>query len=116
MRILSALFSLIAALTVVGLGAASAQAMTAPAAPCHETTSANPSHHGMTDDAAPEAPRKAPAKPMKLMACCIACVAAAAPATPDAASFRIARSGLQPTPQPVRTGLTPAPEPEPPKA
>lgn len=110
-----ALFSVMAALTLVGLGAVSASAATVEAAPCHETASAMPGHPGMTADTAPESPTKAPAKAMKLMACCIACVAAA-PAAPDAAPIRFARPALQPTPQPVRTGLTPAPEPEPPKA
>lgn len=106
-----ALLSLIAALTLVGLGAVSASAATAETAPCHETAWAMAGHHGMTDDDAP----KPPAKAMKLMACCIACTAPA-PVAPDAKPIRFARPGVQPAPQPIRTGLTPAPEPEPPKA
>ncbi len=111
MRILMALLSVMAALTLVGLGAASASAATPEAAPCHEAASAMAGHHGMTDDDAP----KPPAKAMKLMACCIACTAAA-PVAPDAAPIRFARPGVQPAPQPIHTGLIPAPEPEPPKA
>ena len=106
-----ALLSLMAALTLVGLGAVSASAATVEAAPCHETALAMSGHHGMGPDEAP----KPPAKAMKLMACCIACTAAA-PVAPAAAPIRFARPGVQPAPQPIRTGLTPAPEPEPPKA
>jgi len=107
-----ALLSVMAALTLIGLGAASASAATVEAAPCHETASPDMSgHHGMTDDDAP----KPPAKAMKLMACCIACVAAT-PAAPDTTPAAFARPGVQPALQPIRTGLIPAPEPEPPKA
>ena len=107
-----ALLSVLAALALVGLGAVSASAATAEAAPCHETASPDPGgHHGMADDDAP----KSPAKAIKLMACCIACTAAA-PVAPDATPIRFARPGVQPTLQPIRTGLTPAPEPQPPKA
>lgn len=107
-----ALLSLMAALTLVGLGAVSASAATVEAAPCHESAStAMAGHHDMGPDDAP----KPPAKAMKLMACCIACTAAA-PVAPAAAPIRFARPGVQPAPQPIRTGLTPAPEPEPPKA
>lgn len=106
-----ALLSVIAALTLVGLGAASASAATVEATPCHESAApAMSSHHDMGPDEAP----KPPAKAMKLMACCIACTAAA-PATPDATPVAFGRPDVQPTPQPIRTGLTPAPEPEPPK-
>lgn len=108
-----ALLSLLAALTLTGLGAASAQPTPAEAAPCHETASTMPGHPGMVDDATH--PTKAPAKGMKLMACCIACTAAA-PAAHHTAPIRFARPGVQPAPQPIRIGLTPAPEPEPPKA
>lgn len=108
---LMALLSVLAALTLIGLGAASASAAPVEAAPCHETASAMSGHHGMADDDAP----KPPAKAMKLMACCIACVAAA-PVTPDTTPVVFGRPDVQPTPQPIRTGLTPAPEPEPPKA
>lgn len=112
MRILMALLSVMAALTLIGLGAASASAATVETAPCHEAVSPDMSgHHGMTDDDVP----KPPAKAMKLMACCIACTAAA-PVAPEAAPIRFARPGVQPAPQPIRTGLIPAPEPEPPKA
>lgn len=106
-----ALLSFMAALTLVGLGAASASAATSATTACHETALTVPGHHGVADEDAP----KPPAKAAKLMACCIACVAAA-PVAPGTAQIRFARPALQPTPQRVRTGLTPAPEPEPPKA
>lgn len=111
MRILMALLSVLAALTLIGLGTVSASAATTEAAPCHEAASAMAGHHGMTDDDAP----KPPAKAMKLMACCIACVAAT-PVAPEATQVVFARPGVQPALQPIRTGLIPAPEPEPPKA
>lgn len=106
-----ALLSVMAALTLTGLGAASASAAPVEAAPCHETASAMPGHHGMADDDAP----KPPAKAMKLMACCIACVAAA-PIAPETTPLSFGRPGVGPALQPIRTGLIPAPEPEPPKA
>lgn len=105
-----ALLSLMAALTLSGLGEASAWATTVEAAPCHEAAASAVSGPHAMDDDPPAAPAKA-----KVMACCIACVAAT-PVAPHEAPTALVRPGVEPALQPIRTGLTPAPEPEPPKS
>lgn len=125
MRILLALFSLIAALTLPGLGAMDAFASPVEVPPCHEAPShdvpahdvpAPGGHHGM--DVSPTtdtSPAQAPAKAMKIMACCIACVAAQ-PAVPDAARQSVRRPTAAPPLHAAVSGRTVSPEPDPPRA
>lgn len=110
MRLFLALFSLIAALTLPGLGVADAWASPVEPAPCHADRNGAPSSQG--DDGS--APAHSPAKAMKMMACCIACVAAPLP-TPTARPGAVARPSVAPRLQAAVLGRTVAPEPDPPK-
>ena len=110
MRVLLALFSLLAALTLPGLGVADAWASPVEPAPCHADQEATSSHHRADGSA----PVDAPAKAMKMMACCIACVVAPLPA-PTAQPEALARPSVAPRLQAAVLGRTVTPEPDPPK-
>jgi len=115
-RVFLTLFSLIAALSLPGLGVVDAWAEPAETPACHEAAvsqDAPAAHHGAHGSG--ERPAETPMKAMKVMACCIACVAAQ-PQPPVGERRMVLRSAVTPRPEAFATGRKTAPEPEPPKA
>lgn len=100
---------LLAALSVLMLGAAPASAQGEVPPPCHDGGAASRSQ-----DHAP-APAGTSGKAMAAMACCVACVVAPSPQPPVRLVTLLPDRPAPPVPSSVPTGLSPAPEHGPPK-
>lgn len=104
------LFVLLAAAFLGGGAARAMPAAPADMPPCHEEMS------GHTTAAPQEAPQETPKSQVMVMNCCLGCMPAAAPQAQVAAAAAVQTVRLvEDGPSPVK-GLSPAPEPEPPRA